>query len=384
MVWFLLLVGIALASEVPSKSIAKDAETTFVMFGTRHGNRNPEKFLLGEPKKTSDWGYEGELELTKFGKTETHLLGKSIRKFVGKLIDDNYLPKQAKFYSSSANRCQATIQTVLTGVYNPVKWADWSVSYTNWSPVPYTIDDPMLRMYSVSDCPTSDAAWKPISEDTLPDLKELTEKKKVILNYIKNNTGWEATISSAADLADNFILMDLYKTKAYPAWIEKPTLTGYTKKQLVAEIMEFAENHQIKCADYEPCRNMMGGYWLKKVIEHLRTAGKGSGPNLVGFASHTEVTLALMKLMGYDRPELPTSAGFVIELKRGTQTKIRLHNHDPVPRDHIIYQAKLIPSVAQLADAAGWIELNAFEDAVKKYVIEDWQSKCGRTSCKTL
>ena len=62
----------------------------------------------------------------------------------------------------------------------------------------------MLRMYSV-DCPTSDNAWKPISEDTLPSLKELTQEKKQLIDYVSKHTGWEPTISNMADVADNLI-----------------------------------------------------------------------------------------------------------------------------------------------------------------------------------
>lgn len=38
-----------------------DPSTTMVFFGTRHGNRNPEKFV-NVPNR--NWGQEGDLELT--------------------------------------------------------------------------------------------------------------------------------------------------------------------------------------------------------------------------------------------------------------------------------------------------------------------------------
>lgn len=56
------------------------------------------------------------------------------------------------------------------------------------------------------------------------------------------------------------------------------------------EIMEFAENHQIKCADYPPCRNMMGGVWLAHILETLekKASGKANDLNLVVYASVRE------------------------------------------------------------------------------------------------
>ncbi|PIO54374.1 hypothetical protein TELCIR_24264 [Teladorsagia circumcincta] len=59
----------------------------------------------------------------------------------------------------------------------------------------------------------------------------------------------------------------------------------------------------------------MGGVWLKQMLDSISTAIKGESPSVIGYASHTEITLAVMKLMGVEKGELTTSAGFVIELK---------------------------------------------------------------------
>lgn len=46
-----------------------------------------------------------------------------------------------------------TLQAILAGLYPPRSYAVWNLAL-DWTPVPYTIDDPMLRMYSVA-CPES-------------------------------------------------------------------------------------------------------------------------------------------------------------------------------------------------------------------------------------
>ncbi|KAK6043860.1 hypothetical protein COOONC_18634 [Cooperia oncophora] len=158
------------------------------------------------------WGFEGDTELTSFGKRQSLGLGREMRRFVGDLVNENYLPNQAKYYSSSANRCQMTMQVALAGFYTPTAWADWNKSqFDFWSPVPYTIDDPMLRMYSVKDCPVY-----------------------VSLTWAKD---------------------------------------------------DMRENHQIRCAEYAPCRNIMGGVWLKNLLDSIRSAIKGEGPSVIGYAS---------------------------------------------------------------------------------------------------
>ncbi|GMR46056.1 hypothetical protein PMAYCL1PPCAC_16251, partial [Pristionchus mayeri] len=106
----------------PDKTtVTIDPNTVFVLFGTRHGNRNPEKFVAEHT-----WGQEGEMELTSIGKRQAYGLGKELRSLVGKFVDGNFKPDEAKFYTSSANRCQMTLQSALAGFYDPSDWADWN------------------------------------------------------------------------------------------------------------------------------------------------------------------------------------------------------------------------------------------------------------------
>uniref|UniRef100_A0A1I7Y3B6 Peptidase S1 domain-containing protein n=1 Tax=Steinernema glaseri TaxID=37863 RepID=A0A1I7Y3B6_9BILA len=269
-------------THLPRRSVPSDPNHRMILFGFRHGNRNPEKFLEENPRK---WGHEGDTELTLFGKRQGFGLGKEMRNFAKTLVRVNFIPKEAKFYSSSANRCQMTLQSALAGFYPPQSFATWNAAL-DWTPVPYTIDDPLLRMYAVENCPTSDKAWAPISDDNLPDLRQLIDDKKPILDYIANHTGWNASISNAADLADNILEIDLYNA-SYPEWLEHPTLPGYTKETLKKEILSFGESHQIKCAEYEPCRDMMAGYWLRNIIDYLEkfVDNRNRTYKLIGYAS---------------------------------------------------------------------------------------------------
>ncbi|KAK6050912.1 hypothetical protein COOONC_11584 [Cooperia oncophora] len=175
--------------------------------------------------------------------------------------------------------------------------------------------------------------------------------------------------------------MDLYNSP-YPSWISKPTLRGYNAASFKKAVLSFGENHQIRCAEYAPCRNIMGGVWLKNLLDSIKSAIKGEGPKVIGYASHTEVTLSVMKLLGIEKDELTTSAGFVIEFRNKPEPNIRILNHDPVEIDkHIIYKATYTPDLAKISDKAGWIPFKKFETLVGKFAIADWQKACGRPSC---
>ncbi|GMS84331.1 hypothetical protein PENTCL1PPCAC_6506 [Pristionchus entomophagus] len=374
---------LVIANEPPPPSqttVTIDPNTVLVLFGTRHGNRNPEKFV-DSPKS---WGQEGELELTSIGKRQAYGLGKEIRSFIGSFINGNYLPAQAKFYSSSANRCQMTLQSALAGVFDPSDWADWNTDQLDhWSPVPYSIDDPLLRMYSVKGCVNSDKAWDPISKDSLPDLRELVERSKPLLDYMKERDGRDPTISSAADIADNIINMDFYNA-TYPEWLANPSLSGYNPSTIRRAYLSFAENHMNRCASYKPCRDMMGGLWANHIINSLESAASGSGKTkLIGYASHTEVTLSVMILLGIQKSELTTSAGFVIELRNSTvPPHVRLLQHDPNPiDDHVIYPAHLVPELSSKSDSDGWMPLSALKEYVSPTSFSDWESQCGINHC---
>ncbi|KAK0423632.1 hypothetical protein QR680_008244 [Steinernema hermaphroditum] len=378
------LFSLATAHEsAPNTSATLDNDTVLVFFGTRHGNRNPEKFVPGAPR---DWGQEGPVELTSFGKRQAFGFGRELRKFVAGLVDENFVPAEARFFSSSANRCQMALQSALAGLYPPQGYASFDAGL-QWSPVPYAIDDPMLRMYAVA-CPESDAAWQPISDDNLPHLVNLTEAKKPLLDYIAAHTGWNASISNAADLADNVINMDLYAAP-YPAWITKPNLEGHSAASLRAEILSFAENHQIACAEYAPCRDLMAGVWLQHVISNLQKLQAGQNDlKIIGYASHTEVTLSLMKALHIVRHEITTSAGFLIEVRRSPEAgfQLRLLDHDPNPvDDHVIYQAVYTDDLQKLAKEDGvWVPVDDFIQLIQPKAISDWQSSCGIDLCKQI
>lgn len=60
-------------------------------------------------KNTGKYGISGRDKL-QIGKRQAFGLGKEVRSFIGKFIDTDYKADQAKFYSSSANRCKMTLQ----------------------------------------------------------------------------------------------------------------------------------------------------------------------------------------------------------------------------------------------------------------------------------
>ncbi|EFO25144.1 hypothetical protein LOAG_03339 [Loa loa] len=377
--WYVTIYCIVLSLEqdinsVPATSITIDENAKLVVFGMRHGNRHPGKFL-NENSRT--WGFEGVYELTQFGKREGFGFGRELREFVGPLVGNNYIQHEATFYTSSANRCQMTLQVVMAGLYPPDTFAEWNHAL-EWSPVPYIIDDPMLRMYSVPNCSTSQRAWEPIIHDNLPELMHMISANAQLLEYMTEHTGWNKSIESASNLADNILEMNLYNI-SLPDWIERPTLKEFDKWSMKEAIMMFLEKHSVTCVNYEPCRDIMGGIWLNHILTILRNTVDGhQTQKLIGYVSHFEVTLSVMKLLRINQTYLDTAAGFMLEYRDKPNKSIRLLFHEASAIDrHTIRQAEYLEELKALSDLNYWIPFESFYQLVKDKAIANWEEACG-------
>uniref|UniRef100_A0A0N5ASB1 ShKT domain-containing protein n=1 Tax=Syphacia muris TaxID=451379 RepID=A0A0N5ASB1_9BILA len=366
---------------LPKVSQKIHPNTTFIMFGCRHGNKNPDHFLNEHPHQVQNFE-DTEKELTQFGKLEAYDSGREIREYIGNFVSKKYNFSEAKFYSSSAVACQLTLQIILAGFYPPKNHTHNWIKDAEWVPIPYTINDPMLRMFSVKNCPKVAEVWDPILNDTLEESAAFLDKHKDLLDYIVNNTGWRPSIADVSDLARNLIAMKMYKAK-YPDWVEHPTLKGYDKKRFVKEVLEFDELSVQQCAKHEPCRDVIAGVWLQHIVLLLQNATrKDLSYKIVGYATHTEILLSLLKLMHVNIDELSSSAGFLLEYRDQPQQMMRVLIRDPSPiDDNIISPAKYTDRLAKYADSENWIPVHKFLSEVRGKTIWDWELVCGRPGC---
>ncbi|VDN91117.1 unnamed protein product [Brugia pahangi] len=264
-------------------------------------------------------------------------------------------------------------------------------------------------MYNKHHC----SAWEPIIYDNLPELVHMTVANAKLLDYIAKHTGWNRSIESASDLADNIVKMNLYNT-SLPGWIEKPTLEEFDKQSLKEAIMMLLEKHPLTCVNYEPCRDIMGGIWLNHILTALRNAVDGQQTRkFIGYVSHLEVTLSLMKLLRINQTYLETTAGFLLEYRDKPNKSIRLLFHEASTIDrHIIRQvtlrllllyritfsltwlslrqknrflvtAKYLKELKELSDSNHWIPFELFYQLVKDKAIANWEEACGKkiTQC---
>jgi len=351
---------------------------TLVIVGFRHGQRNPTQFLKNDTTHEK-WAWEGLSQLTTIGKRQAYSLGKFLRTRYDHLIDRAFFPAEVKAYSSSAERCQQTLQSVMAGFFEPKGRSMWNDNLA-WQPVPYEINDPLLRMYNVK-CPHYDEVYNGIRDDNIPAAADWLRREKNLTDYIAKHSGLNASLSDLADVADNLFSMKL-RNAPLPNWVTKPTLPGYPPKDMYKQIMKFAEAHQIMCADDLPCARIMSGLWLNQILETLKSkaAGKLNARHGIFYAAHTETVLSLIRLLKAEGvEETPTSAGFIIEMTDRPEPAVRFifHEADPENPDKRLAEIKRL----HYCKRNQWCPLEQFVKHVQAHAFGDWNTACHLPKC---
>ncbi|KAJ8673716.1 hypothetical protein QAD02_004978 [Eretmocerus hayati] len=104
----------------------------FIIF--RHGERTPTETFPNDPHANYPWP-EGWGALTKRGMLQMYRLGQWIRKEYGWITSNKFEPTSTIVNSSYADRCIASTQALLAGLYPPAE-KDFFVAGLPWRPIP--------------------------------------------------------------------------------------------------------------------------------------------------------------------------------------------------------------------------------------------------------
>ena len=194
-----------------------DTDVSLVIVGMRHANRNPESFCCGYEE--AGLGQEGPMQLTTFGKQQAYAFGRALHSRYPQLLADGYSATDVAAFSSSAPRCQMTLQALLAGLFPPRP--QWQPGL-DWQPIPYTVDDRLLRMYKTS-CPRSKSLWDHIGKDQTPAMSAWLRLEKQFIHFVTGKAGIKGTskISLMADVADNIANLVTARSSTYPYQIMK-------------------------------------------------------------------------------------------------------------------------------------------------------------------
>lgn len=167
-----------------------------------------------------------------------------------------------------------------------------------------------------------------------------------------------------------------------PRWVTHPTLPGYPPKDMVKDILSFAEAHQILCANDTECARMMAGLWLDHIIQTFQQLrdGKLKGRLANFYAAHTETVLSLIRLMkAEDVEETPTSAGLILEYTDIPAPSVRFIFHEPDPNNPDVRLAEL--KNLPYCPGQQWCNLDTFVQNVRGPAFSDWQTACKLPKC---
>uniref|UniRef100_A0A0K0G2U0 Histidine phosphatase superfamily n=1 Tax=Strongyloides venezuelensis TaxID=75913 RepID=A0A0K0G2U0_STRVS len=362
-----------------------DTSTVMIIYALRHGNRNPSKYFESNPLKRG-WGEEGPLELNRRGKNEVFNFGVRLRHFLNGFIRRNFNGSEVNLYTSSANRCQMTLQLVSAAVFRPIGYGSWRDNL-DWSPTPYNIVDDLLRPYAKK-CDAVKAAWEPIEKEVIPEIQEQVKSNQDIINFFEREGGifkFDSTrpYNELANIADNFHNYQIYR-KPFPDFVTNVNFSNYNQTNLVEKVLTFIEGPQIACANDKKCGYFMGGNWLSHIKnELLKKANKTNNypVKMIGYSSHTEILLSTMKLMGIDQNEVRTGCGFIIQLREKPFWSLKILKHNTIYQNnkltgHSVTIANYSKSLKKISMNNGWIDLKNFTNFIQNNTLDDWEEIC--------
>ncbi|CEF59706.1 Histidine phosphatase superfamily,clade-2-containing protein [Strongyloides ratti] len=362
-----------------------DHDTVMLLYVLRHGNRNPSKYFEENSLKRG-WGEEGPLELNRRGKNEVFNFGVRLRHFLKGFTKRNFNSSEINLYTSSANRCQMTLQLVSAAIFRPIGYGYWRDNL-DWSPTPYTIDDNLLRPYT-KNCDAVINAWATINNEELSEIKNIVSSNQDIINFYINEGGKfnfnkNRSFNDLANVADNLHNYKIYR-KPFPEFITKANFSNYNSSTLIDKTMTFIEGPQIACANDKKCGYLMGGNLLSHIKNELIKKANETHNypvKMIGYASHTEIVLSVMKLMGIDQNEVRTGCGFIIQLREKPFWSLKILTHNTIYQNnrltgHSITIANYSQSLKNISMGNGWIGLQNFTKLIQNKTIDDWEKIC--------
>uniref|UniRef100_A0A0K0EGN4 2,3-bisphosphoglycerate 3-phosphatase n=1 Tax=Strongyloides stercoralis TaxID=6248 RepID=A0A0K0EGN4_STRER len=371
--------------ETETKELDIDPDAVMVLYVIRHGNRNPSKYFEENSLKRG-WGEEGPLELNRRGKNEAFNFGVRLRHFLKGLIKRNFNSSEINLYTSSANRCQMTLQLISAAVFRPIGYGYWKDNL-DWSPTPYTIDDEILRPYTKK-CDAIENSWNPIISEKLSEIEDIVSSNQDIINFfIRNGENFNfdknRSFNDLANVADNLHNYKIYR-KPFPDFITKANFSNYNSSTLIDKVMTFIEGSQIVCANDEKCGYLMGGRLLSHIKNELIKKANETHNypvKMIGYASHTEIVLSVMKLMGIDQNEIRTGCGFIIQLREKPFWSIKILKHNTIYQNnrltgHSITIANYSKYLKNMSIGDGWIGLQNFTKFIQNKTIDNWEEIC--------
>jgi len=339
-----------------------DKTLSLLFVQTRHGERNPGQFLKDDPNK-GRWGQEGGSNLNTIGKQRQYALGQAIRERYSKFLPVQWNPNEFSGMSSSAERCQMTFQMLAAGIFPPQDWSVWNRKLL-WQPVPYTIDDTLLRAYNRK-CAGVTAAWKPANEGTEPYGKNLTHLYKKYIDLAAKKEGLKADLTDAADIADNLIALKERGWKL-PAWADQETFHA---------IEQLAEAPQIACAEYGPCRKLMAGFWANTILNKMKEkqVKRTSTQKFYMFTTHNEILSSLFWIFKQQVRGVAFGTGAIIEYSTDNKGWVRMFRAEPKDTPQ---QVKFEPMPLCTPSTDGWCSFDTVHKLVQSELIEDMDRSC--------
>ncbi|GJQ84621.1 hypothetical protein Trydic_g10230 [Trypoxylus dichotomus] len=272
----------------------------------RHGHKTRDRMTIypTDPYKSYTFLPYGEGMLRNDGKTAAYETGKAFRKRYDNFLGGYYYSDLIEAWSTEFERCRATAELVLTGMFPPKGEQKWNEEL-QWQPVSvqYRLIDDDQMMIAVARHPVYMKMYNKNFEDGYG--KELLEKYANTLGYIEKHTGQKITSTRQPYLLRDNLTCVKELGLELPAWSEK-IYPSQTLDDMVYE------EYNMQCY-HRGLRRIVSGQLLKKILTDSVEKVKGNSKKKMHlYACHDVNITGLLINLGAMYPHVPAYVATVV------------------------------------------------------------------------
>lgn len=298
----------------------------------RHGHKTRDRLTAypTDPYGSHAFYPYGEGMLTNEGKSAMYDTGKALRKRYDGFLGELYFSNQVEVWSTDFERCKASAQLALAGMFPPKGVQKWSDGL-DWQPIPvnYKLIDDDQMMASIVRHPVFMRMYNKTFKSGYG--KRLLEKYAKIVEHLEKHTGWE--IPSARRvlfLKDNLNCVREFGLEV-PAWCKEIYLSQAFDDFAYEEYKMESHNRGL--------RRIVSGLLLRKILTDSLDKIKGTSERKMHLYSCHDVNVANFLInLGAMYPHFPDYAATVaLEFHRfGDKYGFKLFYKKNIKSDFIV------------------------------------------------
>ena len=321
----------------------------------RHGARAPSEIY---PWNQHHWAATDLLQLTKKGREQHQVLGKSLRQLYPDLVAEGFDRKQVRIFSSETRRTIESSLEQLTGLFPGLLYdaSDLRQPYVYDSGLCYPLDftvkpngaNTLLQAYRSENCPRmTHIMWRVMRRSNYQEMEQSASAFGHLLQPTDKNL---TTLEQVSELVSN-VKCDLAED------LELPTDLTESLQHLV-ELEEY-QRYTVPFDD-EECLKLTCSEFFSTLLADMEAAQSASKPRFVLHSAHEMTVGAFLSCLHLNTQEIPDFASSLLFELHSDQRVVVRYN----------LKAQRLPQCPEPC------RLPVFKEVLQVQIVSDLQQAC--------